>query len=209
VSAVLLIVAAAVLAWGLGTRFAWVLLGYLALNLAYSSYLKHRVLLDVFSISIGFVLRAIGGVELLLPVAPGTELSPWLLVCTFFGSLFLALSKRRREMAGAGDNAARQREVLHHYTPELLDGLLLVSAAASLMGYALYTIWPATVAKFGTEALLYTVPFVAYGIFRYLYLVGWTERTEDPAQVLLSDRPLGACVLAYLAAVLFILYRGH
>jgi len=97
--------------------------------------------------------------------------------------------------------------VLEHYTPALLDGLLLVSAASSLMGYALYTIWPATVAKFGTEALLYTVPFVAYGIFRYLYLVRDAESTEDPARVLLTDRPLAACVLLYLAAVLIILYR--
>jgi 4-hydroxybenzoate polyprenyltransferase len=207
IAAIVLVLIAAALAWGLGARFGAVLLAYLLLNLAYSAYLKRQVLLDVFAISSGFVLRAIGGVELLLPVAPGTELSPWLLVCTFFGSLFLALSKRRRELAGAGDNAARQREVLDRYTPELLDGLLLVSAAASLMSYALYTIWPATVAKFGTEALLYTVPFVAYGIFRYLYLVGATERTEDPAHVLLSDRPLGACVLAYLAAVVFVLYR--
>jgi 4-hydroxybenzoate polyprenyltransferase len=207
ITAIVLVLIAAVLAWQLGPRFGAVLLAYLLLNLTYSAYLKRQVLLDVFAISSGFVLRAIGGVELLLPVAPGTELSPWLLVCTFFGSLFLALSKRRRELAGAGDNAARQREVLDRYTPELLDGLLLVSAAASLMSYALYTIWPATVAKFGTEALLYTVPFVAYGIFRYLYLVGATERTEDPAQVLLSDRPLGACVLAYLAAVVFVLYR--
>jgi 4-hydroxybenzoate polyprenyltransferase len=207
ITAVVLVAIAAALAWRLGPRFGAVLFAYLVLNLAYSAYLKRQVLLDVFTISSGFVLRAIGGVELLLPVAPGTELSPWLLVCTFFGSLFLALSKRRREMAGAGDNAARQREVLERYTPQLLDGLLLVSAAASLMSYALYTIWPGTVAKFGTEALLYTVPFVAYGIFRYLYLVGATERTEDPAQVLLTDRPLGICVLAYLAAVVFVLYR--
>ena len=99
--------------------------------------------------------------------------------------------------------------MLEHYTPELLHGLLLVSAAASLMSYALYTIWPGTVAKFGTEALLYTVPLVAYGIFRYLYLVGGTDRTEDPALVLLSDRPMAVCVLAYLAAVVAVLYgRG-
>jgi 4-hydroxybenzoate polyprenyltransferase len=207
VAAVVLLAAGGGLAWELGQRFLWVLALYLALNLAYTGVLKRQVLLDVFTISTGFVLRAIGGVELLVPVAPGTDLSPWLLVCTFFGALFLALSKRRRELAGAGNQASQQREVLEHYTPELLDGLLMVSAATSLMGYALYTIWPGTVAKFGTEALLYTVPFVAYGIFRYLYLVGVTERTEDPAQVLLTDRPIAICVLGYLAAVLLILYR--
>jgi 4-hydroxybenzoate polyprenyltransferase len=179
-AAPLVLIAGAALAWRLGVGFVVVLASYLLLNLAYTGFLKRQVLLDVFVISIGFVMRAIAGVELLLPVAPGTELSPWLLVCTFFGALFLALSKRRRELGDAGRQAARQREVLEAYTPELLDGLLMVSAASSLMGYALYTIWPGTVAKFGTEALLYTVPFVAYGIFRYLYLVGVTDRTEDP-----------------------------
>jgi 4-hydroxybenzoate polyprenyltransferase len=209
VAAPLVLIVGAALAWRLGTGFVGVLAGYLLLNLVYTAFLKRQVLLDVFTISVGFVLRAIAGVELLLPVAPGTELSPWLLVCTFFGALFLALSKRRRELAGAGDHASRQREVLEAYTPALLDGLLMVTAAASLMGYALYTIWPGTVAKFGTEALLYTVPFVAYGIFRYLYLVGVTDRTEDPSQVLLTDRPLAVCVLGYLVAVLIILYgRG-
>jgi 4-hydroxybenzoate polyprenyltransferase len=190
----------------LGAGFVEVALSYVLLNLAYTLVLKRQVLLDVFAISVGFVLRAIAGVELLRPVAPDTELSPWLLVCTFFGALFLALAKRRRELANAGDMASRQRAVLGRYDPELLDGLLWVSAACSLIAYALYTIWPATVAKFGTEALLYTVPFVAYGIFRYLYLVRATEHGEDPSLVLLGDGPLATCVALYLVAVLAILY---
>ena len=202
----LLGIVVAVSMW-LGTGFAIVAWSYFALNLAYSFGLKHQVLIDVFIIAIGFVMRAIAGVELLQPVSPGTELSPWLLVCTFFGALLLGLAKRRREVANAAGDATLQREVLEHYTPALLDGLLLVSAASSLMGYALYTIWPATVAKFGTEAMLYTVPIVAYGIFRYLYLVRDSESTEDPAKVLLTDRPLAACVVLYLVAVLLILYR--
>ena len=201
----ILAVVAAISIW-LGREFAITAGLYLALNLAYTFGLRDQVLVDVFVIALGFVLRAIAGVELLRPVEPGIELSPWLLVCTFFGALFLALAKRRRELANAGPAAERQRAVLHHYTPELLDGLLLVSAAASMMGYALYTIWPATVAKFGTEALLYTVPFVAYGIFRYLYLLRASEHAEDPSAILLSDRPLGICVLLYLAAVVLILY---
>ena len=191
----------------LGTGFSIVVWSYFALNLAYSFALKNQVLIDVFVIAIGFVMRAIAGVELLRPVSPGTELSPWLLVCTFFGALFLALAKRRRELANRTEGAHEQRMVLTHYTPALVDGLLLVSAASSLMSYALYTIWPGTVAKFGTEAMLYTVPIVAYGIFRYLYLVRVSETAEDPSHVLLSDRPLAACVLLYLGAVLLILYR--
>jgi 4-hydroxybenzoate polyprenyltransferase len=200
-----LVVAIALSVW-LGKGFSVTVLFYLAVNAAYSYGLKHQVLLDVFLVALGFVMRAIAGVQLLTPVDPTIGLSPWLLVCTFFGALFLALAKRRREIANAGGGAALQRAVLDHYTPELLDGLLLVSAAAALMGYALYTIWPGTVAKFHTEALLYTVPFVAYGIFRYLYLVRVTEQSEDPSQVLLTDRPMAACVVLYVIAVIAILY---
>ena len=174
---------------------------------AYSYWLKRQVLVDVFVIATGFDLRAIAGVELLLPVAPATALSPWLLVCTFFGALFLALAKRRREIENSGARAGDQRAVLEHYSPELLEGLLTITATASLMSYALYTIWPATVAKFGTEALLYTVPFVAYGIFRYLYLTKSSEKSEDPSQVLLTDRPMAVCVVLYLITVLAVLYR--
>jgi len=192
----------------LGRGFAIVAAIYVAQNLAYSAGLKAYVLIDVFVIALGFVLRAIAGVELLLPVSPGTEISPWLLLCTFFGALFLALAKRRRELQNAGEGAVHQRRVLEHYTPEFVDGLLLVSAAASLMGYALYTMWPSTVSKFHTEAMLYTVPFVAYGIFRYLYLLRVSENAEDPSQVLLTDRPMAGCVIAYLAVVVFILYRA-
>jgi len=198
---------AALAAW-LGAGFALVAGVYFVMNLAYSAFLKRKVLIDVFVIATGFVLRAIAGVELLLPVSPGTDLSPWLLVCTFFGALFIALGKRRRELENSGEGAGQQRAVLEHYRPELLDGLLLVTAATSLMSYALYTIWPGTVAKFGTERLLFTVPLVAYGIFRYLFLAGRSRSSEDPSQVLLTDRPLAACVLLYLAAVVLILYRA-
>lgn len=194
------------LAWWLGPGFSLVVLGYLAMNAAYSWGLKHQPLIDVFVIALGFVLRAIAGVELLRGVAPEITISPWLLVCTFFGALFLALAKRRRELANAGEGAVHRRAVLQHYTPALLEGLLLVSASATLMSYALYTIWPATVAKFHTEALLYTVPFVTYGVFRYLFLVRSSEITEDPSQVLLTDRPLLMCVVGYLLVVLAILY---
>ena len=203
-----LLAIAVALSWWLGRGFTFVAAMYVGLNAAYSLGLKTIVLVDVFVIALGFVLRAIGGVELLRELSPATALSPWLLVCTFFGALFLALAKRRRELANAGDSAAHQRKVLEHYTPELVDGLLLVSAATSVMSYALYTIWPSTVAKFGTEALLYTVPFVAYGVFRYLYLLRASENSEDPSLILLTDRPMAGCVLCYLLVVLTILYRA-
>ncbi|HNX51742.1 MAG TPA: UbiA prenyltransferase family protein, partial [Thermoanaerobaculaceae bacterium] len=202
---VLLAAVGALSAW-LGRPFALVAAGYLVMNAVYILWLRDRVLLDVFFIAFGFVLRAIAGVELLRPVAPATELSPWLLVCTFFGALFLGLGKRHRELVNAGGDAARQRAVLALYSPALLEGLLHISAAASIMGYALYTIWPDTVKKFNTHALLYTVPFVTYGIFRYLHVVRVSETAEDPSKVLLSDRPLLGCVLAYLVVVVVILY---
>ena len=205
---VLLLVVAA-LAWWLGPGFAAVLAVYLASNLAYSWGLKHHVILDVFLIANGFVLRAIAGVELLRPVTPDVQLSPWLLVCTFFGALFLGTSKRRRELVNAGTSAPEQRAVLRNYTPELLDIMLSVSASATLLAYALYTIWPATVAKFGSEALLVTVPLVAYGVFRYLHLVRVSETSEDPSQVLLTDRPIQLTVVLFIAVVLWILYAGR
>ena len=194
------------IAWPLGNGFRLVLGLYLFMNLAYSFWLKHQVLIDVFVIALGFVLRAIAGVQLLIPVSPQTAISPWLLVCTFFGALFLALAKRRRELENHAEGAGQRRVVLRSYTPEMLDGMLILTAAASLMAYALYTIWPATVAKFHTEALLYTVPFVAYGLFRYLFLIKSSSSSEDPSQVLLTDRPLAACVMLYVATVGFLLY---
>ena len=203
----LLLAAVGAMAWWLGTGFTWVLVAYLVSNLAYSFGLKHHVILDVFLIAAGFVLRAVAGVELLRPIAPGTQISPWLLVCTFFGALFLGASKRSRELANAGTAASTQRAVLAAYSPELLDRMLTVSAATTLMSYALYTIWPATVAKFGTEALIITVPVVAYGVFRYLHLVRVSETSEDPSQVLLSDRPIQGAVALFVALALWILYH--
>jgi 4-hydroxybenzoate polyprenyltransferase len=201
--------AVGVACWWLGRPFALVAGLYLASNLAYSFSLKHHVILDVFLIALGFVLRAIAGVELVRAVMPDVTLSPWLLVCTFFGALFLGVSKRRRELINAGGNASEQRAVLRDYTPDLLEVMLTVSATATLIAYALYTMAPATVAKFHTEALLYTVPIVAYGVFRYLYLVRVSESSEDPSAVLLSDRPIQATVLLFLAVAVWILYFGR
>jgi 4-hydroxybenzoate polyprenyltransferase len=202
----LLWLAVGALVMWLGREFAFVAGLYLLNNLAYSTWLKHQVIVDVFSIAAGFVLRAMAGVELVRRVWPDVVLSSWLLVCTFFGALFLAVSKRRREMVNAGANASEQRAVLRRYTTQLLDVMLTVSATCTMVSYAIYTMWPATVAKFHTEALLYTVPFVAYGVFRYLHLVGVSETSEDPSAVLLSDRPIQATVLLFMGTVAWVLY---
>ncbi len=205
---VLLVIVGAI-AWWLGVGFSVVLVAYLLNNLLYSFGFKHQVILDVFMIAAGFVLRAVAGVELLKPIAPGVQISSWLLVCTFFGALFLAVSKRSRELANAGAHATQQRSVLATYTPELLDRMLTIAAACTIMTYALYSIWPATVAKFGTEALITTVPLVAYAVFRYLHLVRVSETSEDPSQVLLSDRPIQIAVASFVALALWILYHAR
>jgi 4-hydroxybenzoate polyprenyltransferase len=206
---VILAVAAA-LSWKLGIGFAAVAAVYVISNLAYSFWLKHHVILDVFLIANGFVLRAVAGVELVKAVRSDTPLSGWLLLCTFFGALFLAVAKRRRELVNAGSNASEQRAVLRRYTRELLDVMLTVSATATILSYALYSMWPETVAKFGRrfglEALLLTVPFVAFGVFRYLHLVTVSETSEDPSAVLLGDRPIQATVLLFTATVVWLLY---
>jgi 4-hydroxybenzoate polyprenyltransferase len=196
----------AALAFWLGVPFTLTLGVYLVSNMLYSLWLKHQVILDVFLIANGFVLRAVAGVLLVRRVDPQTPMSPWLLVCTFFGALFLGASKRRRELLNAGTGAASQRAVLRAYTTELLEVMLTVAATCTLLAYALYTIWPATVAKFHTEALLVTVPIVAYGVFRYLHLVRISETSEDPSVVLLTDRPIQVTVLLYLAVVVWVLY---
>jgi len=191
----------------LGPRFAACAAAYLLLNVAYSLGLKNVVLVDVMAIAAGFVLRAIAGVELLHPIAPDVELSPWLLVCTFFLALFLACGKRRQELlhqdpAQAGD----RRRVLLAYNASFLDTLVTVCAATTLVSYAIYTIWPATVEKFHTTGLLWTVPFVTYGVFRYLWLTRVGDEGEDPSHALVSDRPLLLAVVLWSLVVAIVLY---
>lgn len=203
----LVLVVSAILAWHLGPRFALAAGAYLALNLAYSLGLKHVVLVDVMLIAAGFVLRAIAGVELLVPIAPDVELSPWLLVCSFFLALFLACGKRRQELLHQDSaQALTRRRVLLAYNAPFLDTLVTVCAATTLVAYAIYTIWPETVAKFGTTNLLWTVPFVTYGVFRYLWLTRVSEEGEDPAHAIVGDRPLLVAVGLWAVTVAVVLY---
>jgi 4-hydroxybenzoate polyprenyltransferase len=201
-----ILVTATGLAWFLGPTFSITAVAYLASNLLYTFKLKQVVLLDVISIAMGFVLRAIAGVELIRPIEPQVEISPWLLVCTFFLALFLGFGKRRQEIVVHQGRAGEQRAVLKQYTVELLDMLNTLCAGTTLVAYAIYTIWPATVAKVGSEALLYTVPFVAYGVFRYVWIVSVRVQGEDPSAVLLKDRPLLLNVGLWALVVTLVLY---
>ena len=176
--------------------------GYLALQILYSLLLKHIVIIDVLTIAIGFVLRAVGGA-----VAVQVEISHWLLVCTILLALFIALAKRRHEIVLLSGGAASHRPILGEYSPYLLDQMIGVVTASTLISYIFYTISPETQAKFGTAWLGLTIPFPLYGIFRYLYLVHQREGGGSPADLLLTDRPLLACVALWALTVALIIYR--
>jgi 4-hydroxybenzoate polyprenyltransferase len=203
----LLAITALVLGFRLSFPFGMTLLTYFVLNLLYSIKLKEVVGLDVLLISTGFVLRAIGGVEALVGRVDDVLLSPWLLVCTLFLSLFLALSKRRVELATLGDGAIGHRAVLAEYSKTLVDHLIVVVASSTIVAYTIYTIWPDTVSKFGTDNLVYTVPFVVYGIFRYLYLVFRKNTGGNPSEVLYKDRPILLTMLLWIGVTFIIIFR--
>jgi 4-hydroxybenzoate polyprenyltransferase len=198
------VIAAAALAaaFALSWRFGLIAAIYLALQGLYSGALKHIVIVDVLTVAIGFVLRAVAGA-----IAVNVVISHWLSVCTILLALFIALAKRRHELVLLADSATSHRPILGEYTLYLLDQMIAVVTASTMIAYIFYTISPETSAKFGTEWLGLTIPFPLYGIFRYLYLVHRREGGGNPADLLLSDRPLLACVMLWVIAVVLIIYR--
>ncbi len=185
----------------LNRNFLIVAAVYLVLQVAYSLKLKHVVILDVFIIAAGFVLRVVaGGFVIAVP------LSSWLLICTTLLALFIAMNKRRHELVLLEDNASSHRPILKEYSAYLLDQMISVVTASTVIAYCLYTVSPETVQKFGTENLIYTMPFVLYGIFRYLYLVHQKGKGGSPEELLLKDRPLLVAVVLWIMAVFAILY---
>jgi 4-hydroxybenzoate polyprenyltransferase len=174
---------------------------YLALLVFYSGPLKHVVIIDVLTIAIGFALRAAAGA-----IVIGVPISHWLLFLTILLALFLALSKRRHELVLLADGATSHRRILEEYTPYLLDQMISVVTASTLVAYAIYTVSPETVEKFHTQMLGLTLPFPLYGIFRYLYLVHQKEGGGSPSEMLLNDRPLLLCVALWAATVGLIIY---
>ena len=202
--AVLLAVAALAGAWRLGPAFLACAAAYLLLNLLYSFRLKEVVIVDALSVSLGFVIRAVAGAA-----AIGVAISDWLLICTVLFALFLSLSKRRHELTSLNAAAAGHRAILAEYSPYLLDQMIGVVTASCLMAYAFYTTAEETRQKFRTDRLAWTIPFVLYGIFRYLYLVHQKEKGGSPTDVLLTDRPLLAAVALWAAAVVAIVYTAQ
>jgi 4-hydroxybenzoate polyprenyltransferase len=197
-----LTVAGLAAAYTIGPAFALVVAAYLALQVMYSLALKHIVIIDVLTIALGFVLRAVGGA-----VAVRVEIGHWLLVCTILLALFIALAKRRHEIVLLAEGAVSHRRILGEYSAYLLDQMIGVVTASTLISYVFYTMSPETQAKFGTAWLGLTIPFPLYGIFRYLYLVHQREGGGSPADLLLTDRPLLACVALWALTVALIIYR--
>ena len=198
------IVLVGLVVFGLGFSFAlevsfgWVALTYVVLMVAYSLQLKHIVLLDVFAISGGFLLRAVAGAAVLqVPV------SPWLYTCTGLGALLIILAKRRSELTAAGENAGRQRGTLEWYTEPLLDQFIAVVAPSTLLAYIFYTFTAPNLPE--NHSMMLTIPVVFYGLFRYMYLVHSKNVGENPEEILITDIPMIFCIAMWLATAVAVL----
>jgi 4-hydroxybenzoate polyprenyltransferase len=198
---VVLVMGGLVLAALLSRAFFFTAFAYVSLLIAYSAWLKHIVIIDAIVVAGGFVLRAVAGA-----VVIDVEMSGWLLICTILLALFLALGKRRYEYVALEQDAVRHRPILAEYSPPLLDQMIAVVTASTVTAYALYTMSPETVAKFHTHWLPATLPFVLYGIFRYLYLLYQRRLGGNPSELLLSDRALLINTICWICAVLLIIY---
>src|SRR5215510_10764809 len=185
----------------ISTGFLLVAVAYVVLLSAYSAWLKHIVIVDVLTVAVGFVLRAVAGT-----LAINVAISGWLLICTILAALFLALGKRRHEYLALGAEAARHRPILAEYSAGLLDQMIAVVTASTVTAYALYTMSPETVAKFHTHLLPATLSFVLYGIFRYLYLLYRRQLGGNPSELFLNDGPLLLNTFLWFVVVLAIVY---
>jgi 4-hydroxybenzoate polyprenyltransferase len=185
----------------LGRGFALLVGLYFVLQIVYTFELKEVVILDVMAIAAGFVIRAIaGGVVIHVPV------SPWLIICTFLGALFLSFGKRRHELVLLEGRAREHRSILKEYSPYFLDQMIAVVTASTVVAYAIYTASPEVIHKLGTDKLYLTIPFVLFGIFRYLYLVHQRDEGGNPTQLLLTDGPLRLNLLLWIVTATALIY---
>jgi 4-hydroxybenzoate polyprenyltransferase len=183
--------------------FATLLAVYAAINVGYSLGLKHVVIVDIFALASGFVLRVFGGA-----VAVDVEASRWLLTCTIFISLFLGACKRRGELGLVGESTAT-RAVLASYSIGFVDQIINLSATATILTYALYTLDTVTITRLGTRDLIFTLPFVIYGILRYMHLVQHKGGGGSPTETLLRDHTMQITVLGYVGLVVYLLLSRH
>ncbi len=200
----LAMIAVLVTALSVSVETAAIIAIYLALNTLYSIFLKHVVIVDVMFIAVGFLLRIFAG-------AAATSVPPsyWLLLCTLNLSLFLGFAKRRFELIALEGNAVNHRRVLEHYSTGFLDQMIAIVTATTMVCYILYTVDERTVSVFRTRLLVATVPFVLYGMFRYLYLAYHRGTGGNPSKALLTDVPLALTVVLWIASCLVIIYFGQ
>jgi 4-hydroxybenzoate polyprenyltransferase len=199
--AVVLALIGLMLSLTLGLTFMLIAAIYVATQFAYSHYAKQIVIVDVIVVACGFVLRAYaGGVAIDVPV------SPWLVFITFVLALFLALARRRHELVVLGDSAVGHRGPLGEYSVPLIDQMISIVTAATLVGYMIYTASPDVAHRLHTEHLFLTVPFVAFGLLRYLYLISECDEGGDPARLVLRDRPLLISIIGWIIADVILLY---
>jgi 4-hydroxybenzoate polyprenyltransferase len=183
----------------------WIMLFYFVINLFYSLGLKSLPIIDVMIVALGFVLRVVAGA-----VALSLAATHWILLCAFFISLFLAFGKRKNEMEVLKlENKSAHRKSISEYTDSFINQMLALTAGISIFSYALYTIDPSTVARFGTDNLIYTTPFVVYGIFRYFHLLYNKSDGGDPVAIFFRDIPLKIDLLVWLASILIIYFIYH
>ncbi len=203
-AAVSLLIVLLLAAFGLGflvsIRVVIILLIYVLVNIAYSLHLKHVVILDVFIIASGFMLRILAGT-----VGVGIAPSQWLLLCGLMMALFLGFAKRRAELYAMSDDGPTHRRVLGHYQPVLLDNMIVITAACVILSYSLYTMSPSTILAHHTESLIYTVPFVIYGIFRYIYSLHRQSAGGDPALQIFRDPHLLLAIVGWLLVTLWLI----
>ncbi len=202
---VLCLAAASLLGW----PFLAAVAAFFLWNWAYSRMLKRVPVLDVVGIGISFVIRALAGVLVLLPLHPELEISYWLLVCPFFLSLFLGFCKRRNELVNLADDSHATRPVLLSYTETVLNAMIGASFGLTLAAYAVYTVWPSTVTHFGTRSLVWTTVFVFAGLWRYLYLVFKEGRGGRPHEILLNDLALQGLVVGWIVTFVAIIGIGE
>jgi 4-hydroxybenzoate polyprenyltransferase len=201
--AVLLLIAGLGISLSINSKFLVYFLAYVILNFGYNLGIKNIVIVDVMVLALGFVIRAGAGA-----VAISVPISSWLLICTVLLALFLGFAKRRHELIDLGDSAVSHRQSLAHYSPYFLDQMISVVTASTVIAYTFYTLSPEVKEKFGTDNLVFTVPLVLYGIFRYLYLVHQKEQGGNPTKLLITDWPLLTCVGLWIVVVLIIFQIG-
>ena len=204
-SSLTLVVICLACGWLLGPAFLGMVALFFLWNWLYTNWLKRVPVLDVMGIGMSFVIRATAGVMVLLPACPSVGISTWLLLCTFFLSLFLGFCKRRDEFLRVDHSQETTRPVLREYSEPMLNALIGGSFALTTMMYALYTIWPSTVAHFGTQDLIYTLPFVLLGMGRYLYLVFLEDKGGKPHEILLSDVFIQITVVGWIGVAIKII----